>query len=88
MISVEKTSSGLIVAGNTRMIAATLVGGSDQATLEIKDAITDTGSVLLTIVAAANTTEFFSICLPGVKASSGLYAKLTGTSPKAYIVYR
>ena len=88
MISKEKTSSGLVVAGNTRMTATTLVGGSDQATLEIKDAITDTGSVLLTIVVATNTTKVFSICMPGVKASSGLYAKLTGTSPKAYIVYR
>ena len=88
MISVEKTSSGLIVSGNTRMVAIILTAGSDAASVAVDDSTDGSGSVLATLKAATGTTQSFSIVEPGIKASTGLYATITGTSPKVYVVYR
>lgn len=88
MISVEKTSSGLVVSGNTRMVAIILTAGSDTASVAVDDSADGSGSVLATLKAAANTTRVFTIIEPGIKAATGLYATITGTSPKVYVVYR
>jgi len=88
MISVEKTTSGLVVTGNTRLSSIILTAGSDAASVAVDDSSDGSGSVLATLKAAANTTEIFTITQPGVKAATGLYATLTGTSPKAYVIYR
>lgn len=88
MISVEKTSSGLIVTGNTRLIAIILTAGSDTASVAVDNSTDGSGSVLATLKAATNTSRTFTIGHPGIKASTGLYATITGSTPKIYVVYR
>jgi len=88
MISIEKTSSGLIVSGNTRMVAIILTAGSDAATVVVDDSTDGSGSVLATLKTVANTSRPFTIGHPGIKASDGLYVTITGTDPKVYVVYR
>jgi len=88
MISLEKTSSGLIVDANTRLISVILTAGSNTSTVAVDDSSDGSGNVLVTLSATAGTSRVFTIGHPGIKASSGLYATITGTSPKVYVVYR
>jgi len=88
MISAEKTSSGLVVSGNTRLMAIILTAGSNAASVAVDDSIDGSGDILVTLKAATNTSRVFTIGQPGIKASTGLYATITGTSPKIYVVYR
>lgn len=58
-----------------------LVAGSDTATLTLKE--TDSsGTVIYTISCATTVEKFDPVCL---YSADGLYATITGTSPKAYI---
>ena len=82
-------ASGVVKAGNGRLISAVLAAGSDAATLIIQDDPDSAdGDVLLKLSAVA--TGSASVVLPGEcarLAGTGMYASLTGTSPVATIGY-
>lgn len=77
------TADGDVYAGECYLKSVVLTGGSDAATLDVKDG--STGAVVLTIKAAINTS------VEWVKGDEGrgplfvstLYADFTGTGPSA-----
>lgn len=82
-------ASGVVSAGNARLLSAVLAAGSDTATLIIQDDPDSAdGDVLLVLSATAGTTA--SVVFPDDTArlaKTGLYASLTGTGEKATIGY-
>jgi hypothetical protein len=78
------TASPASLASN-RLIAFVVVGGSDASGVEFKNAVTDTGTVLMSAKTAAATT--YDVCfddLGGVAFSTGIFCKPSGTGAIVY----
>lgn len=66
------------------LYSVVLTGGSDAATLVVKDG--SSGSTLLTLKAAANTTVQWR-AVRGVHIGTAIHATFTGTGPVAAFEY-
>jgi hypothetical protein len=78
-------STGLVYTGSTLFYGAVLTGGSDAATLTLRDWTSTTGGAnIMVIKAAANTTVPVILDKP-IHVRTGVYATLTGTSPSASV---
>ena len=82
-------ASAVVKASQGRLLNAVLAAGSDTATLIIyDDPDSADGTVLLELSAVANTTASVEFTDRTARlASTGLYAALTGTAPRATIGY-
>ncbi len=80
----EADATGDVVARDCMLHSVTLTGGSDAATIVIRDA-SGTDPVL-TLKAAANASvEWRSGAKEGVFFGAAVHATLTGTAPLAYV---
>lgn len=80
----EYTESGSIGAQNL-VVAITLTAGSDAASVTVKSG-GSSGTTVLTLKAAADTTVVFAPAAPFTVGTSG-YLTFTGTSPVASVMY-
>lgn len=83
---VEKTSSAAVKSTPGMLCGVVLTGGSDAASVIIYDNTAGSGTILLTLKAAANTSIIWTPAQP-VSAGTGIYAALTGTSPAVDVSY-
>ncbi len=83
---VEKTENGAVKSAPGHLVSVVLTGGSDAATLIIYDNTAASGTKLITLKAAANTTVPY-VPPRSIPFGKGCFAALTGTSPAAYIQY-
>ena len=83
---VEKTENGAVKSNPGAVISVVLTGGSDAATLILYDNTAASGTKLVTLKAAANTTVPY-VPPRSFSFGKGCFAALTGTSPAAYIQY-
>ena len=75
-------------ASPRRLVAVILVAGSANATLELKNAATDTGTVLLNLAALANTTTGIDLTgLGGMTFDTAMYCKPAGSGAICYVWY-
>jgi hypothetical protein len=70
------------IADAKHVCGVKLVAGADAATLTLKSDASTGGTVIFQIAAGASAETYNQV---QIKDLSGLYATLTGTSPKAYI---
>lgn len=81
----EATADGDVTTVTTAVHSVTLTGGSDVATAVLK-AGGSSGTVLLTLKAAASTTVVWkSSTRSGVQFNGGIYVDVTGTGPLVYV---
>ena len=75
--------------GARRLMHVILTAGSGAAaTVEFKNAETDTGTVLLTLAAAAGTSEPVDLCeLGGIPFSTAIFCKPVGTGAICHVWY-
>lgn len=74
--------------GKRRLRRVILFGGSADSQVEFKDAITDTGTVLLTVNTLAKTTIDVDLSfLGGLDFGTGIFCKPAGTGAIAYVWY-
>jgi hypothetical protein len=85
-LSAVVTSNALVSASPARVVAVVLNGGSDTSTLTLKNAITNTGTALLSTFStvADQSTPLKCYRYP---FSVGVYAVLTGTAASATVFY-
>lgn len=75
-------------AGQRRLMAVLLFGGSADSQVEFKDAATDTGTVLVGVNALAKTSKFIDFSeIGGIIFNTGLFVKPAGTAAIAYVWY-
>lgn len=87
VVSVEKTSDGAVKASGGQLVSVVLTGGSDAATVVLyNNPSAASGTVIVTLKAAINTTVVFTPAAP-IVCSAGIYADLTGTGPLVYVSY-
>lgn len=80
----EADATGDVVARDCMLQSVTLTGGSDAATVVIRDG--GGTDVLLTLKAAANTSvQWRTGSEDGVFFGTGVHATFTGTGPLAYV---
>lgn len=80
-------STAVVKATPATLIAVALTATSDTATAIVYDNATTTGTVVLKLSPAANTTATFC---PGVglPMANGIYVAITGTTPSCTLVYQ
>ncbi len=68
--------------------AVLLIGGSANSSVELKNAATDTGDVLLTLKCLANDSRFFCFEeLGGIAFSTACFCKPAGTAAAVQVWY-
>lgn len=82
----EITADGAVKSAPGALCSVVLTGGSDAATLVLYDNTAASGSKLVTLKAAANTSVVYAPAQP-VAAGKGIYADISGTGPAAYVSY-
>jgi len=85
-VSVVLSASGAVTTFPTRVLGMGLSGGSDAATLILKDGGSSGTVKTLTLKAAAGTTVYWNFP-NGITFSTDVYAAITGTSPSAMVIY-
>jgi hypothetical protein len=75
-----------VKSGPGALVAVALTAGSDGATATLYDNTAASGTVLVTLKAAANGSAVFTPAAPYAFAK-GCYADLTGTGPAVTVVY-
>lgn len=86
LTAVTTAAPAALGSGPVRVMKVALAGGSAASKVELKNAATDTGDVLLTVNAL--TTDFKEIDLCGVGGilfSTGCFVKPAGTAAIAYV---
>lgn len=86
---VQQTAVTSDVAVNSApgaLCGVVLTAGSDLATLILYDNTAASGTILVTLKAAANTTVAWEAQSPRA-VSKGIYADISGTGPAAYVGY-
>jgi hypothetical protein len=78
-------ASALIKTGPGVLHTVTLTGGSDAATLVLGDEVATAGDSIIALAAAAGVSVS---ALLDVAFGVGLYATITGTTPKVTVSYR
>ena len=74
--------------GSIRLMGLVLFGGSANSQVEFKNAATDTGTVLLSVNALANTSIFVDLSeLGGITFSTAMFCKPAGTAAICYVWY-
>lgn len=87
-MAIISSSAQVGATGARRLRKVALAGGSAASKVELKDAATDTGNVLLTVNALTNDFKEISLeDVGGIEFDTAVYAKLTGTGAIAYIWY-
>lgn len=85
---VTATAALVGAAGNRRLMGVVLFGGSANSQVEFKNAITDTGTVLLGLNCLASTTTWVDLSeLGGIAFDTGIFCKPAGTGAIAYVWY-
>jgi hypothetical protein len=83
----DLTVDAVVKAAPGGLVAVSLTAAGDQATLILYDnASAASGTKLVTLKAAANTTQTWTPSSPQV-VSLGIYADLSGTTPVATVLY-
>ena len=80
------TASGVVLANSGALAGIVLTAGSDVATVTLDDSTDGTGTVIIKLSAAANTSVVFT---PDVMldVANGIYATITGTAPNVTVLY-
>ena len=74
--------------GQRRLMGVVLFGGSANSQVEFKNAITDTGTVLLSLNCLASTSTGVDLSeLGGIAFDTGIFCKPAGTGAIAYVWY-
>lgn len=81
----QASATGDVTTVTSYLRAAVLTAGSDQATLTVR-AGGSTGTVVLTVKAAANATAEVA-ALADAQCGDGIHVTLSGTGPVASLVY-
>lgn len=85
LIRIAADNNDLDLAAFTKVYGLYLVGGSDAAQIDIYNAITVTGTPVITLKTPAVTSNSFLFeC--GIPFNVGISADITGTSAVAYIL--
>lgn len=83
----DLTVDVVVKASPGALVAVSLTAAGDQATLVLYDnATTSSGTKLITLKAAANTTVTWTPSFSQV-VSLGIFADLSGTTPVATVLY-
>ncbi len=86
--SVPTATPAACGTGKARLMALVLVAAGADATLEVKNGLTDTGDVLLTLACKAGTTCGVDLTVVGgITFSTGLFVKPAGTGAVAHAWY-
>jgi len=86
--TVPAATPARIAARSVRIMKIVLFGGSADSQVELKNAATDTGTVLLSVNALLDTSfevDFTSV--GGLEFSTGCFCKPAGTGAIAYVWY-
>lgn len=74
------------LAGGSRLMGLCIHGGSANSSVEVKDAASDTGTVLFSAAALAATSVFFDFTeMGGIAFSTGIFVKPAGTACIVYV---
>ena len=85
-IVIAATPAKVGETGKRRLMKVVLFGGSADSQVEFKNAITDTGDVLLTVNALLDTSfEVDFSDVGGIDFDTGMFAKPAGTGAIAYV---
>ncbi len=85
---VEVTATGDVTTATAHLHSVVLTGGSDAATLVVKEGGSG-GTTILSLKAPANTSVFWEAGdSDGVQCSGGIHATTTGTGETASFEYR
>ena len=78
-------ATGAVASGKALFYGCVITGGADAASVTYHDNTAGTGTVLLTVKAAINTTV--TCIIPPTICSTGIYATITGTTPDVHTFY-
>jgi hypothetical protein len=86
---VPATAAAIVGIAGQRILRKVVIGGATaNATVQFKNAATDTGDVLLTLSCLANDSKEFSFDdVGGIVFSTAMYCKPAGTGAIAYVWY-
>ena len=86
LTSVPTATPAALHTAGVRVMKIALAGGSAASKVELKNATTDTGDVLLTVNALTNDFKEIDFTdVGGIAFPTGCYAKPAGTAALAYI---
>lgn len=78
-------STGAVNLGKALLYGCVVTAGADAASITIYDNTAGSGTKVLSVKAAAGSTAT-GLIYP-VRAETGLYAVITGTTPETYTLY-
>lgn len=83
-----RLTDGQAFTGKGKLVAASLLAGSNAATLRVYDGVNTSGKLMAVLGAAATLSDHWSLpnADAGVPFNTGLYLDISGTDP-AGIVY-
>jgi hypothetical protein len=86
LTSVPTATPAALGSGGIRVMKVAIAGGSAASKVELKNAATDTGDVLLTVNALTNDFKVIDLSdVGGILFSTGCFVKPAGTAALAYI---
>lgn len=86
LTTVPAATPAQVGSGAIRVMKVAIAGGSAASKVELKNAATDTGDILLTVNALTNDYKSESLeDVGGIGFSTALYVKPAGTGAIAYI---
>lgn len=88
MQTVPVATPAQVGTGKQNVKAVLLIGGSAASSVELKNAATDTGDVLLTLKCVANDSRLFCFEeLGGIAFSTAVFCKPAGTGAAVQVWY-
>jgi hypothetical protein len=87
-VQTVSASAKVGVTGQQRLMGVIIGGNTGNATVQFKNAITNTGTILLTVNALADVgAEVDLSAMGGIVFGTGIYCVLAGTGAIAYVWY-